>query len=412
MEVAGMSASGLCLAESILANLQMDGDPSWIISVGGGSITDCLEWEMTEQEKESSHLTVSIGNPEMRNSGKYKYGKEMEIRFGYDGMMSEPAHFKVAEVTERYPTGKGPIITVTGKDASQKMGGGGNKGNHSKKGEDSKEALKKALEAQGLKLEGDAQGTKDGCGTAAMNESDRALAFRLGNGMSGGMSDTSGGGAGPISPLAGDSNGSAGDADRSGGFTYPAAAKWAGDGKAGEADKNRGKNHGGRQSQDQVKGKLVLKGFPALRAKRTVTVLGVGPEASGEYYVKKCTHSWKPGQGYLTSAELSRGGTGPGGVGGSPPMVMYADIWKKDTMYLGTRQTNAGAQCIFTYGEGRHLIEFEMKVAPQENRGGGEGGGGGGGGKGGKAKGMGLDIKNRLNVYATGLEEGAQGEGK
>jgi hypothetical protein len=165
--------------------------------------------------------------------------------------------------------------------------------------------------------------------------------------------------------------------------------------------KNRAGNHANNHSQEPVTGSLTLKGFPTLRAKTTVKIMGVGEEASGTYYVKKCTHTWRIGQGYQTKAELSRAGTGKGGVGDSPPNVMYANIWKQGDFYLGPRKQDDEAQVTFTYGEGRHLIDFTFHVKPQQQKHGGEG----------KSEGRGIDLEKKAKAFAKQNTENLDGGG-
>lgn len=208
----------------------------------------------------------------------------------------------------------------------------------------------------------------------------------------------------PESPFSGEKTSDVDKADRDDGWTFSSADKWPGSGKGGE-DKNRAQNHQGNHGQEPITGTLELKGYPTLRAKASVRILGAGPAASGDYYVKKVKHSWKPQQGYKTTATLARGGAGQGGVGGSSPMVMYADIWKKGSMYFGPRKTDGEPQAIFTFGDGKHWIEFEYDLHPQPHRGGGEPG---------KGKGAGIDLRKLLKPYfesSSGGNSDTDGDG-
>jgi hypothetical protein len=357
------------------------------------------EWEFVDDEKDQSHIKVTLANPEMKLSGKFKYGQPLEIRFGYQNELSDPAHLPIGEIKESYVTGKPLTIVVTGVDESSKLSGGNNKGNQGKM--DDAKRLRQSLSSRNLKMEGNTKGENSGCKGSCYNESDRALAYRIGNSLAAENGWEGGDQEQPENPLSNEQGASSSGSDmqKDKGHTFSSASRWAGDGKGGKRDENRSGNHGGQQNQDPVTAKLELKGYPLLKAKGTVTILGVGEAASGDYYVKKVTHKWKPGDGYKTEAELSRGGTGGKGVGGTPPIVMYADIWKKGTMYVGPRKTTDPAQTVFTFGEGKHLIGFEMTVKPQKNRGGGEPKKGG--------KGEGIDLRKKLASYT----EGVQGSG-
>ena len=383
----------LSFAESIAANFGLKGDPDWIIKIGSTVITECIEWEFTDDEKDQSEIRVLLPNQENTMDGKFRYGMDMTIRFGYTGEMSPEAYLPVAEIGSDFPADKGMTIEVIGRDESSKMSGGNNKGNQGKG--DDKIQLKQTLKANSLEMTGDTKGGDSGCKGSCYNESDKALAYRLGNGLSG-----SGGGGdaqpGPQSPLADEKSSPMEGAgvNRHDGFTSSTSGDWAGDGK-GNADraKNRQGNKSGQNSQAPITAQLKLRGFPTLRAKGNVTIVGVGQEHSGDYYVKKVRHEWK-GKGFITTADLIRGGTGKGGVGGSSPIVMYADIWNKGQMYVGPRKSNGESQATFHYGNDDHWMGFKVKVKPQPQRGGGEPK---------KGKGEGLLLKQRLKHTSTSI---------
>ena len=380
-------------------------DPDWVITINKVDVHKYInEWEFIDDEKDQSQIKAVLGNPDMVNSGKFSYGQDMQISFGYLGNLIGPAYLPVAEIKESYPTGKALTVTVTGKDETSKTSGGNNKGNQGKM--DDAKRLRQSLQDRGLHMDGNVKGENSGCKGACYNESDRALAYRLGNSLS---TEQEGGGGGsqdsPQNPL---SNEKSSSSDGTGmqkdqGHTFSSASKWSGDGEGGKRDKNRGKNHGGQQNQDPITAKLELKGYPLLKAKTTVEIQGVGPAASGTYYVKKVTHTWKQGENYKTVAELSRGGTGGKGVGGTPPIVMYADIWKKGSVYVGARKTGDSPQTTFIFGEGKHVVSFEMTVKPQKNRGGGEPKKGG--------KGEGIDLRKKLAAYTEDGGEDSDKEG-
>lgn len=388
---------------AISANMGMTKDPDWVITVGGSTIQDCIEWELTDDEKDQSEVRLLLANPENRMDGQFQYGQEMTVRFGYSGEMSPSAYLPVAEIDYEYPSDKGMVIEIVGRDESSKMSGGNNKGNQGKKANHLQ--LKQTLKDSGLNMKGDATGPDSGCKGSCYNESDKALAYRWGNSMSGGMTDISGGGAGPISPLANESGGtseSSGGVAKHNGYTSSNPGDWAGDGKGGtKGSKNRQNNKSGQDSQAPITATLRLRGFPTLRAKANVTIAGVGSTNSGTYYVKKVKHEWK-GKGFLTTAELTRGGTGQGGVGGSSPMVAYANIWKKGEMYIGPRQTNGQSQATFTYGQDQHWMGLKVKIKPQPSRGGGEPK---------KGKSEGLLLKQRLKPTSTSDDSGSGSSG-
>lgn len=367
-------------------------DPDWIITINGMDVKEYVgEWEFVDDEKDQSHIKVTLANPEMKLSGKFAYGQPLEIRFGYQGELSDPAYLPIGEIKESYVTGKPLTIVVTGVDESSKLSGGNNKGNQGKM--DDAKRLRQILSSRNLDMQGDVKGEDSNCKGSCYNESDRALAYRIGNCLAAERGWEREDQEQPTNPLGSEKGASGGGSGlkKDQGYSFSSASKWPGDGKGGKRDKNRGENHKGQQNQDPISAKLDLKGYPSLKAKGTVTILGVGDSASGEYYVKKVTHRWKPGDGYKTEAELSRGGTGGKEVGGDPPVVMHANIWKKGEMFVGKRKSMESSQATFTFGDGDCVIGFEMTVKPQKNRAGGEPKKGG--------KGEGIDLRKKLSSY-------------
>lgn len=62
---------------------------------------------------------------------------------------------------------------------------------------------------------------------------------------------------------------------------------------------------------------MTLRGYPRLKAKTTVEVTGVGA-GSGKWYCKTVVQEWSVTHGYISSAQLIRGGGG-GSRGSSAP---------------------------------------------------------------------------------------------
>jgi hypothetical protein len=59
---------------------------------------------------------------------------------------------------------------------------------------------------------------------------------------------------------------------------------------------------------------MTLRGYPRLKAKATVEVTGVGA-GSGKWYCKTVVQEWSVEHGYISNAQLLRGGEGGGGSG-------------------------------------------------------------------------------------------------
>jgi hypothetical protein len=386
----------LSFTDAMAANLEMEGDPSWIITIGekvfaawDGDASLLIEAELLEAEQSQSHLEVELANPNKMLSGAFHYGMPMTLRYGYGNQLSPAAQLPVAEVREKYPKSKNRTIKITGKDESTKLSGGSNKGTHGKG--DDKEVMESIMKSRGLKLTGNAKGEKSPCGVSLYNESDRAASYRLGNSM-GAESGGGSGGSSPTSPYSSEQSSSmeGTEAERDAAHTFSSPAGWNKIDQYMPRDKNKANNHQGRNSQAPIKGTLELRGVPTLRAMANVGINDVGSAASGTYYAKSVKTKISRKDGYLTTVELERSGYGKGGVGGNPPLIMTANIWQKGEMFLGSRPSNGEAQATFTEGD-RHWINFEYIEKPEPQRGGGEK----------KGKGEGLDIRNRWQPTST-----------
>jgi hypothetical protein len=396
----------LSYAQALVANFTYQGDPSWIITIGPMSFTS---WDgngalLKEDEQNQSQIDVTLANPNQILSGVFGYGMPMTLRFGYGMNFSPTAHLPVAQVKEKYSSSDHMTVTVTGRDDTQKMSGGNNKGNHGKKSD--RELIKDLLQSRGLSMSGNSDSVSDGCKGALMNESDRAAAYRLGNAQGPGSSaSSSGSGTSPASPYGTESSSTieGQEAQRDAGYTFSSAEGW-GEKKGKGRDKNRGGNHSGRQSQAPIKAKLVLRGFPTIRACGNVGIAGVKGKASGTYYVKTVETEWE-NKGMITTLDMERGGTGSGGVGGSAPVIMRANIWQQGEVYLGPRQSFGMPQATFIYGQDAFWMDFEYIEAPQSSRGGGEGG------QGGKSKGESHDLRDRLKPISTEDSGASSGQG-
>ncbi len=362
----------------------MSGQPDFVITIDGQDVTGYAQsWSFTDDEEGQSDIEVQLGNPDMKFSGAFDYGQSLQIRFGYDGQMGAAAHLPVAEVKEQYPTGQDPTIVVIGRDESSKMSGEKKKG---VKGKDEKDedVLAKAAKERGIQLaKQDIEGTKHKK-PYVMNENPKELVAKYGRNAK--PKESSGGGGNePKAPGKGEK----------GGYRFSSAERIPEEGK--DRDKNRGGNHCNQHGNEPITGSLRLKGYPTLKAKGNVTMVGYGSKASGTYYVKKVKHDWSLSGGFLSNADLVRGGTGKGGAGGNPPLVMYADIWKKGEMYYGPRKMEGAAQATFTKDDGKHVIEFSFHLKPQLNRHGGEG-----------SEGEGIDLRDKGEAYKAAYERGKQ----
>ena len=362
----------------------MSGDPDFILRINGQDVSAyAQEWELIDDEEHMSEITVKLGNPDLKFSGMFDYGQDLEIRFGYFGGLSGKAYLPVADVEEDYPDKALCTITIKGRDESAKMSGGKCKGNLGSG--DPRDGLKAKLQDIGLKAKIQGQGQPTGK-TGPMNENCAEYIHRVVATLRDGSQD-SGGGSDPSSPVASDEGKEAKAPAKGHQFSSHERNPTKGKGR----DNNRSKNDHGKHGGEPITGTLELTGYPSLRAKGTVTILGVGSKASGTYYVKKCHHHWALGKGFTTKADLVRGGSGKGDAGSNPPMVGYSDIWNKGTIYLGPRKLDGESQGTFTYGQGQDTMSFKYKCAPQKNRHGAEKAG----------EGHGIDPRARHKTFIT-----------
>lgn len=106
-------------------------------------------------------------------------------------------------------------------------------------------------------------------------------------------------------------------------------------------------------------------------AKQSITILNVGPKASGDWYVSEATNRWSRGKGYTTQCSLLRDAIGKekGPGESSQPMMFYANITKPGTAYSGPRKIHAPSQATFTWGDGNYIINFNWQIDLHSNKG-------------------------------------------
>jgi hypothetical protein len=143
---------------------------------------------------------------------------------------------------------------------------------------------------------------------------------------------------------------------------------------------NNQTNHNGSFS---IRGRITIVDYPWMKAKEGVTVLNVGPKASGDWYVQRVGHEWDSGSGYKAECRLMRVDTkkdqtsnahqaGSKTTGGAP-IIRYAEIFQKNHVYRGPRKLNAASQATFTVGDGKHVVEFDWTLDVQSPKGSGQG---------------------------------------
>lgn len=175
----------LTFTQSISANQSFHGDPDFIITVDGIDITSLItSWKLQDGEEGAGEITVVLANPNLELGGAFGYGQKLEMRFGYQGQLSPKASVDIVKISETYPTGKVPTITLTGRDDMYKMTGG-NKRDTLKKGESGdkkikgKKALEQAINDTGLQPKVTANKDTEYRAPSFMNENPYQAAKRL-----------------------------------------------------------------------------------------------------------------------------------------------------------------------------------------------------------------------------------------
>jgi phage protein D len=90
------------------------------------------------------------------------------------------------------------------------------------------------------------------------------------------------------------------------------------DDKSNSAKANKAANALKAAAAGKETATMTLRGYPRLKAKATVEVTGVGA-GSGKWYCKTVVQEWSVERGYISNAQMLRGGGGGGGSGGGQP---------------------------------------------------------------------------------------------
>lgn len=357
-----------------MADFKHSLDPDFIVTLAGKDITEFVQnWELLDDEEGMSTLSVQLANPDMRNSGMASEWDWLAIRFGYQADLSGQAGFYIMEVTEAYPSGE-PTLQLKAYDETASQAGDKQKGNFDTN--NTKTALEQNTDnagmlpdIEGAGIEFEEKETK--CN--AMNEN----GWECNRKYMHTLKSSGGSGSGGTSPNYEQKSSKQNTKPNKIGYSRSGAGLTnptnGGEGK-NILDQNRMQNDKNTNQGEPITGSLELVGYPWLRAKTCVNILNVGPKSSGTYYVKSVTHRWDASSGYMTSASLIRSGYGKGGAGQAQPIVYYADIYKKNQLYVGPRKIDSEPEDHFTYGVGGPLVSFTMSTKLQSNRGGGGGG--------------------------------------
>lgn len=364
--------------------------PDFILTIGDTDVTKYLEhWEFEDLEDNLSSLKATIINKDGMFSGKFKHFDKMVLRFGYQGSLGPKVTMEVTEKGENYTT-RGLRVFVTGMDPAHRLVGttaAGSFLNPSMLG-----VMKEIAEMHNLKLELKQKNLKDpkletDDHIKACNERLIALQRRLARelfkdkktGTTKGVSAS----RNPKKPIKNTkqptktgsfygrlSNGN--KIGRTGGVAYKAQEEGL-----NNTQRNFLLDLDDGASSASIQGHIELIGVPILRAMQCITVLNVGPEASGKWYVRGVRHEWDVRHGYHTLADLLRGALGKedDSEEASGPIVMRGDPYKEETFVVGERDMNAKSQATFTFGHGdKRIVSFKWSAKVEESKEAGEGG--------------------------------------
>jgi len=367
---------------------QMKYQPDFVITVGSKDVTRCCErWELQDLEDAVSTLTVTVVNEDRKYDGAFKIDDKVVIRFGNRGDMSPKVTMNLKELSPIY-SDKGQRVVLVGMDPSEAMAGTGGRGMFDET------SLKKVLEgigqSLGLKVEGLDQ-TEDPANPhnnkIPMPGETTAAFFRRALQMLGAKKGKGGGkvptGGSPKKPIKSQRKtvapkgfygtwGNGNFRTRGGGVAYGDVEK-----ELSTIIKNGLAQVNQSAASQSIRGLVELIGVPHVRAKKCITILNVGPDFSGKWYVRGAAHSWSRGHGYHTRGDLLRDSLGKDGLEKDEdmdrPNVMHCDIYKDNTLYIGPRIMDGDSQATFTFGTAEKLIRtFKATIEVQGSKSAGE----------------------------------------
>ena len=366
-----------------------DLQPDFVAKVGNSDVTKHLtKWKLQDLEDNLSSIVMTIENVDYQYSGKFRDEDEISIKWGYQGNLGGKATFELKACEENYGT-DGCYVIVTGLDPAHRMTGAAARGSFF----NSKSYKKMADEiAQWNRLSIKWGGTPQEPNLPAdynypvpAMRHDVLVRQMMMHMIPPGKGGKVGGIGKSNQPIKSQPNPKGGGSfkgkqgrgwyqSRAGGMMYTKT----------DTDKENTtiiaklKEISNAAASESIYGKIELKGIPQLRAKKGITILNVGPDYSGKWYVKGVDHEWDVKKGYYTVADLLRDQLGAQGIDTSGdvfrPMVMHGDPYDKDTIICEPRDMNAASQITVTFGKGENVVQFKGAWQVQGSRGAGEGG--------------------------------------
>jgi len=336
--------------------------PDFVVTIGGSDVTrEVLSWTLNDCEEGMSSIEVRVDNKDMKHSGAFKIDDVICLRFGTAQEMAPKVEMKTKKFTEHY--GKdGLYINFTALDCTECLSGksGGGQHNKSKPSEIQKELAEKA----GLQVE-QKETKEEKCKGPGGTECNEGPGFPSARDAQQEIARQASKQADWSSAMAAER----GDDSKSDDINQKALSVYGSE--LGKKDaENKAKNTQNKAKSNTITAQMRLIGVPVLKAKKMLTVTGLGEEASGEWYVKTVSHNWNPRSGYNTSVTMLRKDTKQGG---GDPVIYYAEIYKKDTLFMGPRQYGKENQGSFTFGDGQHIQSFSWTYNDQATKAAGKG---------------------------------------
>ena len=353
--------------------------PDFSLVINGWDATKLVvSWQLDDVDDGISTLTAHIGNPDGQLSGYIHTETDMTLRYGYwNGSMSQPVTMKIKDKKEIFPTSHPCTITVVGMDCTERLIGSTLTGNF-KSGTKFTDQLNAILKAGKITPDINVKDPPKQPEKSSIHNMTPHATIRWIFGMVDCVKPTAvGGGSTPGAAQVpfGKPDGFNGDVTQ--GYhpqihDFNAAMK-----KTTPLYLDQIINKAGSRI---LVAHLECAGIPGLQAKKCVTVQNVGSEASGKWYVKKCSTRYLIGHGYTNHLDLIRASIGKDGKPLPQPRVMYAKIYEKDAVWIGCREIDADSQYTFVFGQpggdepgSQQLIQFDWGVKIQRARGAVEG---------------------------------------
>lgn len=350
--------------------------PDFVIMVGTSTVThDCLSWTVSDKEEGKSSIEVELDNLDSKYSSVIQLGDPISIRFGLMGeMMAQKVTMKLLKYQETFDRG-GVKVKLHGLDDTHQMDNQSGRGQQ--KGGDVKNNADSVAQNAGIKLEhGTTEsdmpsvdiGADEPCARTPMKGTSVRQQVKF-------LKDQETSGKSSPESISGQYDSKV-EGATTGNQSQPkteqqATGSGVRPGKGGDKDKNRMDNARKRADSKTITGKLTMVGYPMVFAKQGITLLNVGPKASGKWYVSESTNKWSRTGGYSTSCSLLRDslGSSKGPGESAQPMMLYANITKPGTAYSGPRKIDAPSQATFTWGDGNYIIHFDWQIDLHSNKG-------------------------------------------